>query len=379
MTVKGKDEAAFESLLHEIYEAALAPEHLRALMPRVCDWLECDWSHLGSWDHRHESMTFSIMPTHLEHVERLYAEHFWRVDIRRPVMEARGIPGHMDACQYYYDDRTVGRSEFYQDLLIPHLDARYGAGGLLDKQADRFVFIVYNRSKARGEFSDEAMGRIHRITPHLQRMIKLMRQTDTIRQAANTGAQALKALSQGLLLLDRDGAILFVNDLAEQVLRDGRACSVRGERWVQGKDSDVPVSELCARVMRTGVPQSFTERVALPDGQVDTFCFTISAIMPERMGRTRFWLQADLVVNFTRTRSDDTPSFEQLHGWFGLTPAEVRLAQSLAEGKTVEQYAQQFGIKASTARTQVRSVLDKTQRESLQALMSLFGRLPSSA
>lgn len=378
MTVSGKNEAAFEVLLHEVYEAALAPERLRVLMPKVCEWLECDSSHLGSWDHRHESMTFSIMPPALAEAERLYIDHYWRVDIRRPVMEAKAIPGYMDACQYYYDERTVGRSEFYQDLLIPHLDARYGAGGLLDKQSDRFVFVVYNRSKARGEFSDDNMAKINRVTPHLQRMIKLMRSTDTIRLAAQSGAEALRCLSQGLLLLDRDGIILFANELAEQVLRDGRACAAKGHRWVQGKDSEVSVSELRARVIRTGIPQSFTERVSLPTGQVDTFCFTISAVSHEHMARTRFWLQADLVVNFTRTRSDDAPSFEQLNGWFGLTPAETRLAQSLAEGKTVEQHALQFGIKASTARTQVRALLDKTQRDSLQALMSLFGRLPGS-
>jgi PAS domain-containing protein len=376
MAVLGAEEAAFESLLHDVYEAALAPEHLRAVMPKVCEWLECDSSHLGSWDHRHERMTFSIMPPELAHAERLYGEHFWRVDIRRPVMEAKASPGLMQACQHYYDERTVGRSEFYQDLLIPHLDARYGAGGLLDKQSDRIVFIVYNRSKARGEFSDEIMARINRITPHLQRTIKLMRGTDTIRQAAESGAEALRCLSQGLLLLDRDGNILFANELAEQVLREGRVCAARGQRWVQGKDSDVSVSELSARVMRTGIPQSFNERVALPNGQVDTYCFTISAIMHEHMSRERFWLQADLVVNFTRTCAGEAPSFEQFNGWFGLTPAEVRLAQALTEGQTVEQYALQCGIKSSTARTQVRALLEKTQRDSLQALMALLGRLP---
>jgi len=335
------EDAAFETLLHEVYDAALAPEHLRVVMPKVCEWLDCDSSHLGAWDQRHERMTFSIMPPELAQVERLYAEHFWRVDIRRPVMEAKASPGLMQACQHYYDERTVGRSEFYQDLLIPHVDARYGAGGLLDKQSDRMVFIVYNRSKDRGEFSDEIMGRINRITPHLQRMIKLMRGSDAIRQAADSGAEALRCLAQGLLLLDRDGHILFANELAEQTLREGRACAARGRRWVQGKDSDASVSELCARVMRTGVPQSFTERVALPSGQVDSYCFTISAVMQEHVSSKRLWLQADLVVNFTRTRADEAPSFEQFNGWFGLTPAEVRLAQALAGGQTVEQYALQ--------------------------------------
>ncbi|MGH7486823.1 MAG: helix-turn-helix transcriptional regulator, partial [bacterium] len=45
---------------------------------------------------------------------------------------------------------------------------------------------------------------------------------------------------------------------------------------------------------------------------------------------------------------------------FDLTPAEARVARSLACGKTVEDIATDGGISTNTIRTQVRGVLEKT-------------------
>jgi PAS domain-containing protein len=374
----GSEDHSFDALLHEVYEAALQPALLRSVMPKVCDWLECESSHLGAWDGRHNSMTFSIMPPEYAHVEKLYAEHYWSVDIRRPVMEAKGMAGLMDACHHYYDDRTAGRSEFYQDLLIPQLDARYGAGGLLVKEDDRIVFIVYNRSAARGEFNDDIMARMRRLTPHLQRTLRLMRSHDELRQATEVGGAALKSLSQGLLLLNRERQIQYANDFAEQLMQEGQACAASFGRWVQGPQSRIRVNELCAQVLRTGVPQSFSERVWLADGREDVYCFTIRAVATENLSKTRLWVHADLVVNITRSRADAPPSIAQFNGWFGLSPAEARLARALAAGSTIEQYVRESAIKASTARTQVRALLEKTQTASLQGLMAVLGRLPSA-
>jgi len=45
---------------------------------------------------------------------------------------------------------------------------------------------------------------------------------------------------------------------------------------------------------------------------------------------------------------------------FDLTPAEARVARSLASGKTVEDIAADGGVSLSTVRTHVRGVLAKT-------------------
>src|SRR6185295_1776329 len=54
------------------------------------------------------------------------------------------------------------------------------------------------------------------------------------------------------------------------------------------------------------------------------------------------------------------PSEGLLHAYFDLTPAETRLAQTLALGNSLEETASLLDIKMSTARSQLASIFAKT-------------------
>ncbi len=54
------------------------------------------------------------------------------------------------------------------------------------------------------------------------------------------------------------------------------------------------------------------------------------------------------------------PPVELVQSLFDLTPAEARVARSLASGKTVDDIASDGGISPNTIRTHVRGVLEKT-------------------
>jgi DNA-binding CsgD family transcriptional regulator/PAS domain-containing protein len=376
-----QDDRGFEQLVHEVYDTALAPESLPTLMPKVCAWLGCESSHLGVWNMNRQAMTYSLLPSAYRHVERAYVEHFWKVDIRRRWIDQHGVPGKVEACQFHFEDPVVGRSEFYQDLLIPQMDARYGAGGVLARHADSYVFLIMNRAEARGAYGTEDLQRLERVTPHLQRMIALLQKTDALRQAAHVGGAALDALGQGVMLVDRRGLIKFANDRAQALLRQGQALATRNGRWVAGASATCRVGEQLARVWRTGVPQSFIERVDQGDARAVGYCFTLT---PMRADHTPAWCHsagidagADLLmVHIACTHPSPRRWVGQLEGWFKLTTAEARLTMALADGLTVEQYANAAGIKVPTARSQVRAVLEKTQLPSLMALQSMLSRLP---
>jgi DNA-binding CsgD family transcriptional regulator len=63
---------------------------------------------------------------------------------------------------------------------------------------------------------------------------------------------------------------------------------------------------------------------------------------------------------------------------FDLTPAEARVARSLASGKTVEAIATEGGVSLNTVRTHVRGVLEKTGcTRQAEVIALLSGILPS--
>ena len=54
------------------------------------------------------------------------------------------------------------------------------------------------------------------------------------------------------------------------------------------------------------------------------------------------------------------PDAALIQGLFDLTPAEARVARAIAQRKTTEGIAEEFGVSRETIRTQVKSVLAKT-------------------
>jgi DNA-binding CsgD family transcriptional regulator len=69
------------------------------------------------------------------------------------------------------------------------------------------------------------------------------------------------------------------------------------------------------------------------------------------------------------------PSKELLARAFNLSPAEIRLAQHLARGESLEKIAPRVGVKISTARSQLAKIFSKTGVKRQPKLVALLSRL----
>jgi DNA-binding CsgD family transcriptional regulator len=76
-----------------------------------------------------------------------------------------------------------------------------------------------------------------------------------------------------------------------------------------------------------------------------------------------------------RTIELPVPSGDLLAGAFNLSPAEIRLAQHLARGESLEQIAPRIGVKISTARSQLASIFTKTGLKRQARLVAVLARL----
>lgn len=61
---------------------------------------------------------------------------------------------------------------------------------------------------------------------------------------------------------------------------------------------------------------------------------------------------------------------DQLRDWFGLTPAEARLAANLAEGGSLEDFSAMRGVSINAARFLLRGIYDKTEVNRLPKLVA---------
>jgi DNA-binding CsgD family transcriptional regulator len=155
----------------------------------------------------------------------------------------------------------------------------------------------------------------------------------------------------GIVFCDADARVHWLNRSAERLLADGPLHLV-GSR-LRG-DSDADTDELMKELAERTVGNT-ARYLRLGQGERALHLAIQAAVHPSTM-----------VLTLTSpSRSADFPT-DALMRLFGLTPTEALLVAALANGSTVEQYAQQRSVSVGTARVQLKKIQRKTgaQRQS---------------
>jgi DNA-binding CsgD family transcriptional regulator len=158
------------------------------------------------------------------------------------------------------------------------------------------------------------------------------------------------------LVFDESGKVLSANALIEALpdylrwrafdrvsLKDKRA-----ERLLHNA-----IAALDAEQEGVGV-RSFPIRGAEEDTAM------VAHLIPIRLSARDIFVHCAGILALTPVTRPQAPPVELVQALFDLTPAEARVARSLASGKTAENIAEDGGVSLNTVRTHVRGVLEKT-------------------
>lgn len=205
-----------------------------------------------------------------------------------------------------------------------------------------------------------------KVCRHLSTVVASQIHTQSLSQAIHSGEQALSSLQQGVMGVSSEGRICYMNRYAEQNLPK---TELQSGALVEGG----ALMALVRRVRADGLPHS--ARLALPQAPQRQHVTAFPARPAQRP--LIVWEQrAEVVLLFNAGDRRATARPSQLIDWFGLTPAESRLAYELGAGCSVDQYAAKYAISVATARTQLRAVLKKTGALRLQDLIRLLAGVP---
>ena len=383
-----------ETLIADLYESALLPEQIPDVLARINAALDCDGLHLVGKDENSGGVFASVViGERIVAAERDYLAHYHRIDPRLQI-GLNSPTGVAVACHDFLDNQFVSHSEFYQDFLIPH-GPRYVIGGNIHRAGGKNIHIALNHLVGRPQFSDEKRRDVADVMFHLSRWARHLFLADELRGAASSGFFALETLGQGILILDERSTVLFANQAAQRLLGD--VLTTRGFRiaWAPSAQLKTQFRQTIRdRQARTlplthsiaGRPTSLVlsllplprDRgigVRMPDG-MSAVTRVLDPSLPGGIGAIP---SASLVV-LIRTREAAHPAGPTLYQKaFGLTPAEARLADALAQGASPQGYAGTTGLSVATVRTQIRSVLGKTGVANLRALVVLLAGLPRAS
>jgi hypothetical protein len=171
--------------------------------------------------------------------------------------------------------------------------------------------------------------------------------------------QALRYLSVGVVLTDVDGHVLENNQLASEIPRGEDGLNIRDGRLTATRTFDS--AKLAASIAGRAPVGAGAERHLLVGrkGGARPHAVTIAPFDGGSDGP-----RAQRIVMVLIVSPDwQTPSERTVSEFFGLSPAESRLAASLLQGRKLADIAGDSGVEVTTLRTQLSSILRKVAVE----------------
>jgi DNA-binding CsgD family transcriptional regulator len=315
----------------------------------------------------------------------VYRRYYRHVDLwtTRAAAAALGGPGLpvLASGEMLVPDREFLRSEFYGDFGRHH-GLRYVVGTVVPLGAGRVMPIGLHRPEGAERFGQPEKRLLGLLLPHLRQAIQL-RTRLAVAGGEGLGTAALDALHHGVVVVDGEMNVLLANIAAERLT----APEGGGLRLLRERARGGLVARACRHVERealrrlvraTALDGQAGGAVRLHDAEDAPALAVLVSPLPARLaggdGLGRIEGRALLLLRGLGAERDGPPA-ELLRNLFGLTAAEAAVACALAGGATKAAVAAARGLRETTVRTQVRSVLEKTGTRSLRELEGLLAGL----
>jgi DNA-binding CsgD family transcriptional regulator/PAS domain-containing protein len=292
-------------------------------------------------------------------------------------------PGNVLISDRVMSDRELAKTEFYNDFLRPQ--NHFHSFGCIITQDDPIrSAIAAMRPQSAGEFEEAEEQLLKQLFPHLNTAMRLHERIAGMEYRMGGMMDALNRLAEGVMLVDADGRVAFANRYAEAILRSGDglgqfADGVRADGTEQTRELRRAIAQVAAggagRPMAPGC--ALTLRRASCRGALKLYIASAKSIRESSRGRPAAVV---FIADPEQPRAPDPGTLEQL---LDLSPAEARLATSLAQGKTLQDCAGEAAVSLNTVRTHLQRIFSKTgvrrQAELIRLIMTVAPGLSAGA
>ncbi|TVO76748.1 helix-turn-helix transcriptional regulator [Sedimenticola selenatireducens] len=362
-------------LLGRLYDAALKPELWPQFLEHLAGHLDGRSAALRVLDTTQPSLSHSATWNFTDEENRRYRDYFIQVDPFYRLLRRQPQIG-MQLSHHAVSDREYAQSEFYSDFFR-HTDRFYAAGGFVMRDSQRALLLGIQRSRQRGPFDEHDRQLLHSIAPHLKRAADLTRLLAREDALVAGSCEALDRLEIGVLLLSESGALLWANKRAEQALSGDYPLDISGGQLKACAGHEQAalrrlVSEVVAMGMGRDHPGSNALRLL---GDPENHQPLVLLGVPVSRETASFWCPTERTAAILYIGSPAEQRrfcHDRLRQLFGLTPAEARVTELIANGLELKRIAQRLGSSQHTVRSQLKSIYQKTGTGRQGELVSLI-------
>ncbi len=304
-----------------------------------------------------------------------YKEYYGSLDKRRVPIAALS-PG-----QVFVDGREMSFAEVVESEIVQDFYRPAGLGHSMAMvvfgSGERSGVLSVHRGLSGGTFPEPNIAFFERLTPHVIRALQLHRQMRRAEVLANGLALTLDHFPLPVLLVDEARTIQHMNMAAAEVLqRPGWPLRVTAGRLEtrlprQAEQLRRELANAASLAWDRGGAATSILRLEMA-GAEGTVAVMVS---PLRDGGAMGMPAEPLIAVFM---SDPAQSLLLDTGilarQFGMTPAEARIATSLAKGESLDEAASARGISIETARTLLKRATAKAEVRTQGQLLARVAR-----
>lgn len=368
----------FSNLLQILYAAPLQPEKWEEFLTRICEvthskggFFLCADSHLGL-SVRAQGGGAPLGDTDLVTYREIYAP---KDPLRTPAILS-GKLGVLD-CDALMPPEELHKTEMFRDLVEPR-GLRYPSLIMLTRSVRRFEAISFWRTPEEGKMDEESQQLLHLLVPHIQSALEIRQILGVTQQKAHTAEAMANASETPTLVLSQQGAILMRNAAAEALLRAEDGLIDRNGILAAARTRhQSELERLLRRTAAAGFSQ-FDPRTVRPmlvhrTSQGQPLILQASPLPP-----TLPFGENSVLLLVTDPDRPVHPNDDVVRALYGLTAAELEVANGLITGYSLREIASLRGVSIGTVRGQVKSIFARTGASSQSDLVRLLTRLPRS-
>jgi len=255
------------------------------------------------------------------------------------------------------------RSRFYIEYLVPW-DAIYNMGVDL-RDGDRlYARLRLTRGRHAGNFTAGEKRFVESLVPHFDIAMRTHAALDVTKMERAIYADAMDHLTLATVILDASGHVIHMNALARDILHRQDGITLANDTLALTHPAD-------AQRLRDAISRAITVGRAAKPGIVEV----LRARRPSGAGHYGMMIRpaagavgseeatvspAVAVFISVEEGSQSPPPVETIRKLFELTHKEAQLALCLANGRSLQEAANELGITLNTARAHLRSTFSKT-------------------
>jgi len=370
-----KTEDQLHSMIANIYEAGINPDHWEVVLGEIAAWFGGVGSLIGYRDIENKTggvpVYHNLDPEVLQTYEKQYSsQDFWAAN------SLRYDEGSVLTSDMLVDRTALVRSEVYNDYLQKMQVHDLLAVSLANNKSAIGFLSVYRPSNKEG-FQSSDIKEMEIIARHLQKAAKISSRMLHSRSSATTSRRITDHLTYPVIVVASDRRLLWANRAAEKILsKEDGLSSLNGKLCALRQKDTVTIDRAIHDALTPTFDRADQDRTALaqrlpgmgfygltlipirPDTTTDMFPF-LNASVPA----VAVWVSEPDPLRFV-----NLSVFELQHK---LTKVESNVLRHLVEGHTLQEIAANLVVGKETIRTHLKHIFGKTGTNRQQDLISL--------